>query len=201
MQTGPSHSEWQWNTTCAILYAIFFGTVMIVLGLWCEKSTDIPTPPLALPLPGRFLSGLAFMLLNPVTLVPMALIFTKSRFLVAKLPRGLSVMGILVGLAFVLAGACWVPNPIILWPMEILGDHPLAELIGQVCPFHIVPSPGGDLMTSDSFDSLFRWQIEECAARFGILITTWVACLAPIGMINQRQNKIDVTSRDEFRPV
>lgn len=171
-----------WFAVCALLY----GTVLFLIGNWCLESTNIPPPPLALPLPQRFLGGMGFMLWNPFTLIPLTLILTSSRFLVAKLSGVSSTAVTLAGLAFVVVATLWVPNPVLLWPFSILGEHALPELIGELFTFHIVPSPGGSYSASAGFQSLFRWQIEECGARFCILLIGWTACLVTIWIIDGR---------------
>jgi hypothetical protein len=182
MQAGHFHGRWLWHTTCAILY----GIALYIVGWWCLESTNIPPPAFALPLPQRFLTGLGFLLLNPISLITISLIFTASQFLASKLSKASSVTVITSGLAVVLAGAFWVPNPFTLWPMEILGDHTLPELIGRLFTFHIIPSPGVSLNAPVGFDALIRWQVKECATRFCILITAWIACLVTIWIIDRR---------------
>ena len=162
------------------------GTVLFCFGRWCIDSSDIPAPPLALPLPQRFLAGLAFMLVIPPLLIPLALILTASGFLASKLHRLSSAVVILIGLTAVLVGAIWVPNPIALWPISILDGHTLPELIGELFPFHIVPSPEGSSSSSIGAEALFRWQLMECGARFCILILVWIACLVAIWRIDRR---------------
>jgi hypothetical protein len=182
MQIEHFRSRCLWFIVCAILS----GAVLFIFGLCCGESTDIPPPPLANPLPQRVLFGLAFMLLNPVTFSMFSLILTASGFLVSKLSWLSSAAAILVGLTFLLIGAFWVPNPVILWPISILGDHTLPELIGELFTFHIVPSPGGSIGTSAGMDSLVRWQIEECGARFCILMIVWTVCLVTIWIIDRK---------------
>jgi hypothetical protein len=126
------------------------------------------------------------MLWNPFTLIPLTLILTSSRFLVAKLSGVSSTAVTLTGLAFVVVATFWVPNPVLLWPFSILGEHTLPELIGELFTFHIVPSPGGSYSASAGFHSLFRWQIEECGARFCILLIGWTACLVTIWIMDGR---------------
>jgi len=171
-----------WFAVCALLSE----AVLFLFGFWCLESTDIPPPSLALPLPQRFLTGLGMLLWNPFTLIPLTQMLTASRFLVAKLRGVPSAAIMLAGLAFVLVGAFWVPNAVVLWPVSILGEHTLPELIGELFTFHIVPSPGGSYGASADFQSLFRWQIEECGARFCILIIGWTACLVTIRIIDGR---------------
>ena len=182
METEHSRGGWLRFT----VFAILSGTVLFLLGLWCLDSTSVPSPPLALPLPQRLLLGLGFILLNPLTIVPLTLILTTSRFLALKLGWVYSAIASFVGLTFILVGAFWVPNPIILWPISILGEHTLSDLIGGLFAFHIVPSPGGSNNTSAGFEPLFRWQFEECGARFCILIMAWTLCLATILIIQKR---------------
>jgi len=182
MQAEHFVGKWLWFTVCAIV----LGTVLFLFGLWCLGSTNIPSPPLALPLLQRFLSGLVFMLLNPLTVVPLALILTASRFLVSKSSWAAAIVASLVGLTFLLVGVSWVPNPIILWPMDILGEHMVPDLVGELFTFHIVPAPGGSNMAAAGFDPIFRWQIEECGARFSIIIMGWTLCLVTIWIFQER---------------
>src|SRR5207249_538966 len=86
----------------------------------------------------------------------------------------------------IVVGALWVPNPIVLWPFSVLGEHTLPELIGKLFTFHIVPSPAVNYSSPDSFQSLFRWQVFECGARFCILIVGWIASLLAIWIIDGR---------------
>jgi hypothetical protein len=171
-----------WFAVCPVLSA----TVLFLIGNWCLESTNLPPPPLAIQLPQRLLTGLGFMFWNPVTLIPLTLILITSRFLMSKLSKLSSAAVTVVGLIVVLVGAFWVPNPIMLWPISILGEHTLPELIGELFTFHIVPSPGGSHNATASFQSLFRWQIEECGARFCILVIGWTACLVTIWIIDGR---------------
>jgi hypothetical protein len=173
------------------LWALIVGAVLYLFGMWCLRSTDIPPPPMSLPLPRRFLIGLGLILWQPFTLVPLTLIIIGSRFLGSKLNRARSAAVTLVGFAFVLVGAFWVPNPIVLWPFSMMSDHErmLPEMIGQLFTFHVVPSPGLSYGTSAGFRGLIRWQIEECGARFCILIIAWIACLVAISIIDRRIRK------------
>jgi hypothetical protein len=164
--------------------SLLSGTVLFLIGNWCLESTNNPPWPLALPLPQRLLLGLGLMLWNPVTLVPLTLILITSRFLMSKLNKLSSAAVAVVGLTVVLVGAFWVPNPIVLWPLEIFGEHTLTELIGELFTFHIVPSPA-------SFQFLFQWQIEECGARFCILVIGWTACLVMIWIIDGRLRTVE----------
>jgi len=182
MQIGHFRGRWLWFMMCATLY----GAVLFILGIWCLESTNMPPPPLALPFPQRFLAGLGFMLLNPAMVSLFSLILTASSFLVPKLSRVSSAAIILAALASLLIGAFRVPNPVILWPFSVLGDHTLPELIGELFTFHLVPPPAGILGTSAGMHSLMRWQIEECGVRFCILMTVWTACLMTIWIIDKR---------------
>jgi hypothetical protein len=178
------HSLRRWLSYA--VWALLFGVALFLFGTWCLGSTDIPPPPLALPLPQRFLTGLGFVLWNPFTLVPLTLILTASRFLVSKLSWAASTAVTLVGFTFGLVGALWVPNPVVLWPFSVLGEHTLPELVGKLFTFHIVPPSGVSYSTDAGIQSLFPWQIQECGARFCILIIAWAACLVTIRMIDRR---------------
>jgi len=166
------------------VWAFLFGTVLFLFGSWCLQSSDTPAPRLALPLPPRFLTGLGFLLWNPFSLVPITLILTASRLLMSKLSRASSAAVALVGLAVLLVGALWVPNPIALWPFSTLGEHTLPELIGQLFTFHIVPSPQVSYDSAEGFQALIRWQLMECGARFCVLVIGWTTCLAAIRRID-----------------
>jgi len=159
---------------------------LFLVGWWCIDSANIPPPMLALPLPQRFLSGLGFMSWDPFSRIVLSVILAASGFLVSRLNKTFSAAITVVGLTAVMVGACWVPNPIVLWPVSVLGEHTLPELIGELFTFHIVPSPEFSYGSSAGFDSLFRWQLLESGARFCILIIGWAACLAAIWKIGRR---------------
>ena len=160
------------------VYALLSGIILLLFGYWCLDSTNVPPPSLALPFPRRVLTGLSFMLWNPFTLIPLALILTSSRFMVSKLSRSSSAA--VAGAVVVLLAALWVPNSIILWPISVLGEHPLPELISKVFTWHVVPSPKMGYSSPSSFDALIRWQVFEFGARFVILNIGWTACIAAI---------------------
>ena len=73
-----------------------------------------------------------------------------------------------------------------LWPVSILGEHTLAELIGGLFAFHIVPAPDVSYASSASFQLLFRWQLFECGARFCILVVAWTTCFVAIWTFDGR---------------
>ena len=50
MQTKDFVRRWPWY----VVFALLSGTVLFLFGAWCVVSTDVPPPPLALPLPQRF---------------------------------------------------------------------------------------------------------------------------------------------------
>jgi hypothetical protein len=130
---------------------------------------------------------MGFMLYNPVSLIPLTLILTTSRFLASKLSWAGSAAVTLVALTSGLMGAAWVPNPFVLWPFSVLGEHTLPELIGKSFAFHIVPPSEVSYSSEAGFASLFRWQIQESAARFCILLLAWALCLVIITMIDRRR--------------
>ncbi len=172
-----------WFASCAIVS----GAVLFLFGNWCLASTNIPAPELALRLPPRLLAGLGFILVNPFSLIPITLILTVSRFLLPRLRRVSFMAVAVVGIAFVLVGAFWVPNPIALWPISIMGnERTFPNLIGELFTFHIIPAPKISYDSTAAFESLFRWQIMECGARFCIVIAGWTACLAAIWVIGRR---------------
>jgi hypothetical protein len=175
--------SWLWLAARALL----FWTSLYLIGNWCLDSTDIPPPPLALPLPPRLLAGLGLMLYNPVSLIPLTMVLAASGILALKLPRLSAAVAVVVGLAGLLVGAFWVPNPLVLWPISVLGEHTLPELIGEFFTFHIVPSPEGSYSLPAGMQSLFRWQLMECGARLCILILAWTACLVAIWRIDRRR--------------
>ena len=107
MQAKQLLCRWLWFAGCALVS----GTVLFLFGSWCLESTNSPPPPLALPLPQRFLTGLGFMLLNPLSLIPLTLILVASRFLACKLSKPSAAAVMLLGLTLVLVGAFWVPEP------------------------------------------------------------------------------------------
>jgi hypothetical protein len=146
-----------------------------------------PPPPLALPLPSRLLTGLGILLYNPCWLVPLALIFAASRVLALKLNRSCCAAIALAGLMFVMLGAFWVPNPILFWPISVLGEHTVLELVGELFTFHIVPAPEVGYLSSAGFDSLIRWQLMEIGARFGVIIIGSSVFLAAIWRIARRR--------------
>ncbi len=180
----PEHvfGRWLWFAVCALVT----GTVLFLFGYWCLDSTNIPPPPFALPLPQRFLTGLGFILIMPFLLVPLALILTASRFLASKLSRASSAAVVLAGLAFILVGTLWVPNPVVFWPFSILGEHTVPELIGELFAFHIVPAPKGSYASPEAMQSLLRWQLLECGARWCVLMIGWAASLVTIWIIDRR---------------
>jgi hypothetical protein len=175
-------SKWLWFALCVILA----GTVLFLFGFWCLLSTGTPTPPLALPFPPRLLTGLGVMLWCPVTLIPLTLILVASRFLVSRLSRLSAAAVAFVGVTGILVGAFWVPNPIVLWPLNVFGEHRLPELIDELFAFHIVPSPPLSYDSLGGMEALNRWQIIECGARFCILNLVWIACLVAIWTANNR---------------
>ena len=184
MMKQPEHSLSRWLRLA--ISALPLGTALFLFGNWCLYSTNIPRPPLALPLPSRLLSGLGFMLYNPFSLIPLTLILAASAFLALKLRRSCSAAITLVALAFVILGAFWVPNPILLWPISVLGAHRVPELIGELFTFHIVPAPGVSYGSSSGFDFIFRWQLMEIGARLCVLIMGWTVFLAAMWRIDRR---------------
>ena len=184
MQAGCFNGRWPVN----LLIFLLVGTNLFIFGLWCMASHDFPPPSWALPLPQQLLSGMAFMLLIPPLLVPLTLFFTWSLLLGAKLGRVSAVAVAVVVVAFAVAGSLWVPNPVVDWPISILGDHTVAELVGELFPFHIVPTPGAgvDLGSASGFHSLVHWQFEECSARFGILMSLWAGYLVTIWKVDRK---------------
>jgi len=168
-----------WFALCALVS----GAVLFLVGFWCLDSANVPGGGLSQP---EVLTGFGFLFGNPFTLVPLTLILTASRFLSAKLSWTASAGVALVGLSIILAGAVWVPNPILLWPFSVLGEHTFAELIGKLFTFHIVPSPAESYSTEAGFRSLIRWQIEECGARFLLLMACWTVCIVTIRFIDKR---------------
>lgn len=184
MMKQPEHSLSRWLRLA--ISALLFWTALFLFGNWCLYSTNIPTPPLALPLPSRLLSGLGLMLYNPFSLIPLTLILAASGVLALKLRRSCSAAITLVCLAFVILGAFWVPNPILLWPFSVLGEHSVPELIGELFTFHIVPAPEVSYGSSAGFDSLFRWQLMEIGARLCVLIMGWTIFLVAMWRIDRR---------------
>ena len=185
------------------VWALLSGSILYLFGRWCLTSTDIPPPPLALPLPERLLGGLGFMLWNPFSLIPLTLALTASRFLVARLNWPSAAAVTIVCLTAVLGGAVWVPNPIVLWPFSVLGEHTLPELIGELFTFHIVPAPRGSYSSTAGLQSLCRWQLLECGARFCILLIGWTGGLVAIWRIDRRMSTTqapDPRTGSEERP-
>lgn len=184
----PEHSLSRWLRLA--ISALLFWTALFLFGNWCLYSTNIPTPPLALPLPSRLLSGLGLMLYNPFSLIPLTLILAASGVLALKLKRSkrsYSAAITLVSLGFLFLGAFWVPNPILLWPFSVLGEHSVPELIGELFTFHIVPAPQVSYSSSAGFDSLFRWQLMEIGARLCVLVMGWTVFLVAMWRIDRRR--------------
>jgi hypothetical protein len=83
-------------------------------------------------------------------------------------------------------GAFWVPNPVVLWPFNVIGDHSLPELTDSLFTFHIVPSPQLNYASSAGFYALFHWQLMEIGARLCVLIMAWAIFLATMRRIRRR---------------
>jgi hypothetical protein len=185
----PEHflGRWLWFAVCALV----IGTALFVFGYWCLDSTNIPPPSFALPLPQRLLTGLGFILVMPFLLIPLALILTASRFLTLKLSRASSAAVVLAGFAFILVGTLWVPNPVVFWPISVLGEHTVPELICELFAFHIVPAPKGSYASPDTMQSLLRWQLLECGVRWCLLMIGWIASLVTIWKIDRRLSTVN----------
>ena len=173
------------------LFALLLGAVLFLFGFWCLDSNNIPTPSLSLPFPPRFLGGISFLLVQPIGLIPLTLGLTISRYLCSKMGPLSAIAVAIVSIGAVLIAAYWVPNPFILWPFSVLGEHTLQELIGEVFTFHIIPTPEISYSSPASFNLLIRWQAFESGTRFLILLAGWSGCLFTVWKFDRGRHRHD----------
>ena len=178
-----SIGNWLLLAICALL----FWTVLFLVGRWFLDLSSVRPGPLLAPSPSvRFLQGLGLILYNPISLFPVSLFLAASGILALRVRRSSSAAITFLGFAFLILGAFWVPNPIVLWPVSVLGEHSLPELIDELFTFQLVPAPELSYDSSAGFDALIRWQLMEAAARLFLLLLAWASCLFAIWKMDRK---------------
>ena len=79
-------------------------------------------------------------------------------------------------LTLVMAVAAWYAVASVNISGMVGTDFKAAEVIGERCPFHLVPPKW--VAGKDEADKLLNWPISETKARLGLLLAVWVLSVA-----------------------
>jgi len=86
-----------------------------------------------------------------------------------------TLVGLVISIAAILAGAGWAINPIWRWPITFAGGRDEAETIRMVFPVHIINPTWIHDQRKEYVE--WAWKVAETKARLVLLLVGWFAAL------------------------
>ena len=170
-----------------IFYTIFIYGFLFVLSYFLLILTNLTATKETFGALNYLFSGLGFILLIPVSGIPISVFLAVSVILYQKTKWQIIKSGLAsFNLIILVVAALWVPNSIIQWPTHILGDHESKSLIRRVFPRHIVPPEKAFAMYGDR---TFDWQVTEFYARLAIFFAIWTFFLVIVYFIYNNKKR------------
>ena len=173
--------------------SLFFGLFLFASGFAGMFIADMLTPHAkgaltiqtesCLPMLHAVIVGLWVVGRLPTTLCLFSMLLAVSVVLFLR-RRGCLPRAAIVCLAFasLVGSSLWVPNPIVRWPISILGDHDERELIRGLFPVHIV---NPDWINPSDSDVTSRWAFAEVMARGVPAAGIWCVALLAIARLTR----------------